>query len=127
MVSVCLVPCTPSVVRIAPAGRRGYAFGMRVTLREPHKRPVFERVTFSVPAEVLVSLDNQLTLPGESRSATVRRLIEEALQRCHEEEESQRFIRAYEEQPQTEEEFGYTDAVSLASFAELPWRNREAR
>jgi hypothetical protein len=40
----------------------------------------------------------------------------------HQQEEAQAYIRAYQEQPQTEEEFGWSDRVALEHLAELPWK-----
>ncbi len=31
------------------------------------------------------------------------------------------YVRAYLQQPQTDEEFGYSDIVSIASLTEVPW------
>ena len=91
-------------------------------MHQPLTPPRSERITFSVPCEVLSILDEQLTLPGENRSAAIRRLIEDAAKQAQAREESEQFIRAYTEQPQTDEEFGYSDAVSLASLAAVPWK-----
>ena len=90
-------------------------------MHTPLKQPSLERVTFSVPSNLMVGLDRDLTNPGESRSAAVRRLIEEAIVRAEEQRERVAYIRAYREQPQTNEEFGYSDLVSVASLAEVPW------
>jgi hypothetical protein len=34
----------------------------------------------------------------------------------------QRYVEGYRAQPQTEEEFGWSDQVACEQFAELPWR-----
>ena len=80
------------------------------------------RVTISVPSELLEAVDQKLAQGDESRSAVVRRLIEAALRELEEQDEAQRYIRAYQEQPQTEEEFGWSDQVTLEHLAELPWK-----
>ena len=80
------------------------------------------RVTISVPIELLEAVDHRLAQGEESRSAVVRRLIAAALRDLEEQEEAQRYIRAYQEQPQTEEEFGWSDQATLQHLAELPWK-----
>jgi metal-responsive CopG/Arc/MetJ family transcriptional regulator len=80
------------------------------------------RFTVSVPIALLEALDDKLTAEGESRSAVVRRLLETALREVEEQEDIQRYIDGYKEQPQTEEEFGWSDQVAGERLAELPWR-----
>ena len=48
-------------------------------------------------------------------------MIESALREIDEKEKIAQYIRAYREQPQTEEEVGWSDEVSKEIFAELPW------
>ena len=79
------------------------------------------RVTISVPLGLLDALDQKLTREGESRSAVVRRLIEEALRDAEEQEDVARYVQAYREQPQTEDEFGWSDQVTQEHLAEVPW------
>ncbi len=50
-----------------------------------------------------------------------RRLPEEALRAAQEREDVDQFIRAYTEQPETEEEFGWLTEVSARSLADIPW------
>lgn len=75
------------------------------------------RVTVSLPTPLLIALDRRLTTKGESRSAVVRRLVEQALREAGEQEEIQQYLHGYAEQPQTEEEFGWSDEVALANLA----------
>lgn len=44
---------------------------------------------------------------------------------AHEQAEIERYIKSYREQPQTEEEFGWLDYVTLQAFGELPWEQEE--
>jgi metal-responsive CopG/Arc/MetJ family transcriptional regulator len=79
------------------------------------------RVTVSLPAPLLEAADAKLVEEDESRSSMMRRLIEAALRAAEEEEDVARWIRAYQEHPQTEEELGWLDEVALESLANLPW------
>ena len=80
------------------------------------------RLTISVPAPLLEALDRDLVRSGETRSATVRRLLEAALRGAAEQDEADRFIQAYRERPQTEEEFGWLDEAVKDGLAAAPWR-----
>ena len=80
------------------------------------------RFTVSVPTALLEALDERLTAEGESRSAVVRRLLESAIREVEEQEAIKQYVEGYKVQPQTEEEFGWSDQVVCERLAELPWR-----
>lgn len=77
------------------------------------------RFTVSVPTALLEAVDREL-VDGETRSAVVRRLLEEAVRDAREREDVARYIRGYTECPQTDEEFGWSSHVALKHFAEEP-------
>jgi metal-responsive CopG/Arc/MetJ family transcriptional regulator len=79
------------------------------------------RFTVSVPTRLLEAVDRKLVKGDETRSAVVRRLLEEAVCEVDEQEDVQRWIRGYEENPQTDEELGWVDHVVCQVAAELPW------
>ncbi len=79
------------------------------------------RMTVSLPSVLIDALDQRLAQGGEGRSAVIRRLIQTALRQAEEEAEIARYIRGYHEQPQTEEECGWSDHVARAALAEVPW------
>jgi metal-responsive CopG/Arc/MetJ family transcriptional regulator len=83
------------------------------------------RLTISLPADLLEAVDRKLARDSESRSALIRRVLEDALREAEEREDVERYIRGYQEQPQTEDEYGWSDAALLASLAELPWEPRK--
>jgi metal-responsive CopG/Arc/MetJ family transcriptional regulator len=68
--------------------------------------------------------DRKLVRGSESRSAMIRRVLEEALRAADEKEDVERYVRGYREQPQTEEEFGWSDTALLQNLPELPWNPR---
>ena len=77
------------------------------------------RFTVSMPTPLVEALDEQLVQNGESRSAVLRRLVEEALLRVEKQEDVERYIRGWQESPQTEEELGWSDIATRERFAEL--------
>jgi metal-responsive CopG/Arc/MetJ family transcriptional regulator len=78
------------------------------------------RFTISLPAELLEEVDDQLVGDDDSRSAVVRRLLEEALRERRRQRDVERYIRGYREQPQTEEEFGWSDVATTERLSEIP-------
>ena len=78
------------------------------------------RVTFSLPAELLAAIDQDLARVDESRSAVLRRVLEEALRRARETKSVEAYVRAYQKFPQTEDEFGWSDVVTRERFSEEP-------
>ncbi|MFN0145034.1 MAG: hypothetical protein ACKVT1_00870 [Dehalococcoidia bacterium] len=94
----------------------------KTVMHAQHQAATRERFTVSIPLWVLQSLDSELTLPGESRSAAVRRLIEEAARAARERADIARFVEGYREQPQTVEESGFSDQITVESGAGLPWQ-----
>lgn len=79
------------------------------------------RFTVSVPGELLEAAEKKLA-PGEhNRSAFIRRLLEAALRDAQEREDVAQWIRGYQEQPQTEEEFGWQDEIAKEYLAQERW------
>jgi metal-responsive CopG/Arc/MetJ family transcriptional regulator len=79
------------------------------------------RVTIRVPSELLEAIDRKLARDEEPRSAVIRRVLEAAVRDAEARQDDERYIQAYREQPQTEEEFGWADQVACEQLAELPW------
>lgn len=79
------------------------------------------RITISLPTELLSEVEEKLAREDENRSATIRRLIEDALKGAKEKADVEQYIRAYKEQPQTEEEFGWTEALLGETLEDVPW------
>lgn len=70
------------------------------------------RITVTVPQELVLALDQKLTKGTESRSAVVRRLLEYALREAQEQDDIARYVKGYQEYPETDEEFGWLDYAS---------------
>jgi metal-responsive CopG/Arc/MetJ family transcriptional regulator len=81
----------------------------------------YRRFTVSVPKDLLEALDQELVRQGETRSAVIRRLLEQALRETEQEADVRRYIRGWQENPQTSEEFGWAEQVSLGALTQLPW------
>ena len=81
----------------------------------------YSRFTVSVPAILLEEVDQKLMPDEESRSALVRRLLDKALREVKERDDVEQWIRAYTEQPQTEDEFGWLDAWAQDSLSDVEW------
>ena len=88
------------------------------------------RITVTLPAELVRALDEHLVNGEGTRSAIIRRLLEQELRAREERERREReereqveqFIRAWKEQPETEEEFGWlTHPKTLEHLKEAPW------
>jgi len=75
------------------------------------------RLTVSLPVSLVEALDRFLAT-GTSRSAAVREALQRAVDEARRQEEVERFVRGYEAQPQTEEEFGWADVAALHFWAE---------
>lgn len=80
------------------------------------------RFTVSVPSELLDAVDEKLVKGAESRSEVVRRLLAQALCEADEKEKIERYIQGYREDPQSEEEFGWSDRSAGEHFSEIPWK-----
>lgn len=79
------------------------------------------RFTVSVPTTLLEALDRKLVADDSNRSAVIRRLVEQALRDAEEREDVARYVRGYQQAPQTEEEFGWFDVAARERLSEVPW------
>lgn len=93
------------------------------------------RVTITLPTVLVRDLDERLVRGESSRDAAIMRLIEAALHEIDARErrraeaiaEREQWVRAWHEQPDTEEEFGWTTSPrALGHLADIPWRSGAA-
>ncbi len=84
-------------------------------------------LTLSVPTELLEAMDRKLVRGGESRSAVIRRLIEDALRVAEDREEVERWVQSYRDMPQTEDEAPWPEDSAPERLAERPPRRDGAR
>ena len=76
------------------------------------------RVTVSLPLTLLDAIDRTLARPAESRSAVIRRLIEDALRADTERRDVEQYIRSYRDDPQRDEELGWSDWMTTRRLAD---------
>src|SRR5205823_2242737 len=110
--------CRPGPFKIR-ASRAGIVRRSKYDNEASHMSGV-SRFTVSVPTRLLEAVERKLVKGDETRSAVVRRLLEEALCEVDEREDVQRWIRSYQESPQTEEELGWADEAARQFLAEVP-------
>jgi metal-responsive CopG/Arc/MetJ family transcriptional regulator len=77
------------------------------------------RFTVSIPSSLLEAVDEKLVGAGETRSAVVRRLLEEALRDAQEQADIERYVRGWQEQPITEEDVLWESQQAARRLAEL--------
>jgi metal-responsive CopG/Arc/MetJ family transcriptional regulator len=79
------------------------------------------KVAISLPNEVLEEVESLRERRKESRSEFFRRAIDELLRKEREREAVARYIQAYKEMPETEEEIEAADRASNILLAQEPW------
>lgn len=79
------------------------------------------KIAISLPDDVLQAVEKERALSGESRSEFFRRAAKALLKQKQREERDREYIRAYQEMPETDDEFEGLRSASLAVLAELPW------
>ena len=87
------------------------------------------RLTITLPTTLVRELDARLLDHETTRGMAIRKLIEAALhdraareqREWAKQQEIEQYVRGWREQPQTEEEFGWSDRAVVASMAEIPW------
>lgn len=85
------------------------------------------RLTISLPTALVRELDARLVQGDASRTTAIRRLIEAALREIEAREEREQYVRAWKEQPETEEEIGWmTSPAALEHLDEIPWESDAA-
>jgi metal-responsive CopG/Arc/MetJ family transcriptional regulator len=78
------------------------------------------RLTVAIPTELVEAMDQKLVRGSESRSAVIRRLIENALSLVEEPEATERWKQSYREAPQSEDYAPWSDDTAPERLLELP-------
>jgi metal-responsive CopG/Arc/MetJ family transcriptional regulator len=79
------------------------------------------KVAISLPTETLKAVEKERAESGESRSQIIRRAIEIMLRQEKENENIQKYIRGYQDMPETKEEIAAAHYSAEAALAEEPW------
>ena len=83
--------------------------------------PKTSKVAISLPEEVLTAVEREREESGESRSQIFRRAVELLLRHRKEKEMSDRYIRAYQQMPETKEEVTTARHSASTILAEELW------
>ena len=80
-----------------------------------------EKIAFSLPGKLLERLEKTRKAAGESRSAFVRRAIEQALAARAQQGRISRYREGYRRRPETADEIAAAEAAAGELLAEEPW------
>ena len=84
------------------------------------------KIAISLPEETLKAVEKERLASGVSRSEFFRRAAKTLLKQKQREERDREYIRAYQEMPETDDEFEGLRSASMAALAELPWDESDA-
>ena len=79
------------------------------------------KIAISLPHDLLQAAEDERKVRGESRSEFVRHALETHLREARERADVERYIQAYRDYPETEEELAWVHQVSLETLAQEPW------
>ena len=80
------------------------------------------KIAISLPEEMLAAVEKERAMSGESRSEILRRAIRQFLARRRENKLSERYLHAYEEMPETEQEVAAARHSASAILSAEPWQ-----
>ncbi len=79
------------------------------------------KIAISIPKEVLAAVERERQESGESRSQIFRRAVDLLLRQQREREMSEKYMRAYQQIPETKEEVTAARRAASTILAEEPW------
>ena len=85
------------------------------------------KIAISLPDDVLLAVEKERQARGVSRSEFFRRAAMAFLQRQRDMEAVERYVLGYRDQPETDEELGWTGAASQEVLAAYPWDDEAGR
>ena len=83
--------------------------------------PKTSKIAISLPEEVLTAVERERQESGESRSQIFRRAVDLLLRQQKEKEMSEKYVRAYQQLPETKEEVIAARRAASTILAEEPW------
>ena len=83
--------------------------------------PKTSKIAISLPEELLAAVEREREESSESRSQIFRRAVELLLRQRTEKEMSERYIRAYQDMPETTEEVTAARRAAGTILAKEPW------
>ncbi len=88
------------------------------------------KIAISLPEELLQGIERERIEHGVTRSQFVRHAVEAYLRRERERADVERYVRSYQEQPETPQEVAEAEALyraGLAAWADLPWEETKSK
>jgi metal-responsive CopG/Arc/MetJ family transcriptional regulator len=82
------------------------------------------KVAVTIDTDLLAQAEAVRRRTGESRSAVIARALRELLRAEERARDVRRYIEAYREQPETEDEIAMSHNQPRRAVRELPWRSR---
>jgi metal-responsive CopG/Arc/MetJ family transcriptional regulator len=79
------------------------------------------KIAISLPDDVLRDVERERRHRGESRSKFFRRAVEAFLRHEREREDIERYVSAYQRDPETPEELDWVEEVSTAALEDYLW------
>ena len=84
--------------------------------------PKTTKIAISLPQDIFDAVEQERKESGESRSELFRRAVEMLLRRNREQAMSERYVRAYEQMPETKEEIDTARYAASAILAGELWQ-----
>jgi metal-responsive CopG/Arc/MetJ family transcriptional regulator len=81
------------------------------------------KVAFSLDTQLLAQLERIRQGTGESRSAVIGRALERLTSQSAHQNEVERYVAAYREQPESRSEIGSARRRARRTLARLPWED----
>ncbi len=79
------------------------------------------KIAISLPEQLLEAAESERHVTGETRSEFFRRAVETLLRRERQREAFERYVQAYREEPETEEEVAAIHQLGSGTLAREPW------
>lgn len=79
------------------------------------------KIAISLPNEMLTDVEQERSESGESRSEFFRRAVGALLRRRREQDKTERYVRAYQQNPETKEEIEAARHAASAIISEESW------
>jgi metal-responsive CopG/Arc/MetJ family transcriptional regulator len=83
--------------------------------------PKTTKIAISLPDDMFTDVEHERSESGESRSEFFRRAVESLLRRRREQDKTERYVRAYRQNPETKEEIEAARHAASAIFSEESW------
>ena len=81
------------------------------------------KIAISLPDELLQDVEKERLAAGETRSEFFRRAVHAYFLNKRKRVDVERYVRGYQQFPETEEELAWVEAASQGVLAEYPWED----